>query len=374
MNSRSFWVKGNRDDYAHFLARSHNAKLLDVSAPFHFEIKSRELSSLILRRVSVWGQCANSYHLQDAFIGLMIALPGSGFSTRAPGQVDLKPCDHHSIHWHFASDEQVYSHHLNSDVFYIRIETARFLRLLACRGLAISDIMALHGREASSGLIRLCEQIELFIENSASPEEEDQWADHFLIELVDELQLISHLKTSRFKSSSATHVATSLQWVCNQSSAAAINLDQLAKAINVTPRTVQTSFQNQFKITPIRWLKLWRINQLHRLLFLNQGQHQNPNTLIQASGLGSSITANKAYRIIYSKSPQEELNLSKLTTIKSTEYLQNRGHKIYSIDEAIELLSALKETPQGQIHLDPLITFIVNLGQDPNHRPIESQL
>jgi AraC-like DNA-binding protein len=363
MNSRSFWVKGNRDDYAHFLARTHNANLLDVSSPFRFEIKSRELSSLILRRVSVWGQCSNSYHLQDAFIGLMIALPGSGFSTRAPGQVDLQPCDHPSIHWHFASDEQVYSHHLDSDVFYIRIETVRLLRLLACKGLGISDIMAIHGWEASTGLIHLCEQVELFIEKSASPKEQDRWADHFLIELVNELQLMGHLKTSKLSSTSATHVASSLQWVCNQSSAAAINLDQLAKAINVTPRTVQTSFQNQFKMTPIRWLKLWRINQLHRLLFLNQGQHQNANTLIQQSGLGSSITAIKAYRIIYGKSPQEELNLSKLNTIKSTEYLQNRGRKIYSIDEAIELLSALKETPQDQIHLDPLITFIVNLGQ-----------
>jgi hypothetical protein len=232
-------VKGNSDDYAHFLARSHNANLLDVSSPFRFEIKSRELSSLILRRVSVWGQCSNSYHLQDAFIGLMIALPGSGFSTRAPGQVDLKACDHHSIHWHFASDEQVYSHHLDSDVFYIRIETARFLRLLACKGLAIFDIMALHSREASSGLIRLCEQIELFIEKVANPEEGDQWADQFLIKLVNVLQFMVYSKTSKFSSFSGTYVAASLQWVANQSSAAAISLNHAKNASNKLPESVK---------------------------------------------------------------------------------------------------------------------------------------
>jgi AraC-like DNA-binding protein len=363
MNSRSFWVKGNRDDYAHFLARSHNANLLDVSSPFRFEIKSRELSSLILRRVSVWGQCSNSYHLQDAFIGLMIALPGSGFSTRAPGQVDLKTCDHHSIHWHFASDEQVYSHHLDSNVLYIRIETARFLRLLACKGLDISDIMALHGREASAGLIRLCEQIELIIETSASPKEQDQWADQFLNKLVDNLQLMSYLKASKFSRSSGTHVAASLQWICNQNSAAAINLDQLARARNVTPRTLQTSFHYQFKMTPIRWLKLWRISELHRLLFLNQGQHHNSNTLTQESGLGSITTANKAYRTIYGKSPQEELTLTNLTENKSTEISGNKCCKVYSVDEALELLSDIKKTPQDQAQHDPIITLIVKISQ-----------
>ena len=65
MNSRSFWVKGNRDDYAHFLARTHNAELLAVSSPFCFEIKSREFSSLALRRVSVSGHCSLKLISQD---------------------------------------------------------------------------------------------------------------------------------------------------------------------------------------------------------------------------------------------------------------------------------------------------------------------
>jgi hypothetical protein len=44
-------VKGNRDDYAHFLARARtqNANLLDLRSPFRFEIKSWERSSFILR-------------------------------------------------------------------------------------------------------------------------------------------------------------------------------------------------------------------------------------------------------------------------------------------------------------------------------------
>jgi transcriptional regulator GlxA family with amidase domain len=180
--------------------------------------------------------------------------------------------------------------------------------------------------------------------------------------MIDELQLMGGLNARRFSSSSGSHVAASLQWVCNQNSATAINLDQLAKAINVTPRTVQTSFQNQLKMTPIRWLKLWRINQLHRLLFINQGQQHNANTLIQESGLGSIINANKAYRIIYGKSPQEELTFTKITKNKSTEELRNNGKQVYTINEAIELLSDLRETQGNQANLETLITLIVKLS------------
>jgi len=362
MKSRRFWVKGNRDDYAHYLARTNNANLLDVSSPFHFEIKSREFSSMILRHVSVWGQCSNSYHLQDAFIGLMIALPGSGFSTQANGQVDLKPCDHHRIHWQFASDDLVYAHHLDSNVIYIRLETARLLTELAQRGLAISDIMALQGQEASTGLIRLCEPIEVHLEESGTPEEQDQWADRFLIDLVDELQLMGSLKAKRSNSASGTHVAASLQWLGNQHTVTAINLEQLAKAINVTPRTIQSSFQNQFRLTPMRWLKLWRISELHRRLFQNHNQSIDATTMVQDSGLGSVSTASKAYRSIHGKTPQEELRDTNLERNSSTRKSQYDRETTYTIDQAIELLSSLKENSEAdESHAKP-ITLKIELS------------
>jgi AraC-like DNA-binding protein len=363
MTSRRFWVKGNRDEYAHFLARTHNANLLDVSSPFRFEIKSREFSSLILRRVSVRGHCSNSYQLQDAFIGLMIALPGSGFSTRANGQVDLKPCNHHSIHWHFGGDDQVYAHHLDSDVIYLRLETVRLLRELAYRGLAIADLMALQGREASAGLIRLCEQMEVYLEIKSNLVTDDQWADQLLIDLIDEFQMMSAPRDGKFSKQSGNHVIESLQWFCNQSATTAIKLDQIAMALHVTPRTIQSSFQNQFNMTPMRWLRLWRFSELHRQLFLNLFKVQNPTTLIKASGLGSIDTASRAYRIIYGKTPLEELSLTGLAKDKSANNSGGENPSIYSIDEAIELLAELKDVSINNGHVHSLITLMVKLDQ-----------
>ena len=85
--------------------------------------------------------------------------------------------------------------------------------------------------------------------------------------------------------------------------------------------------------------------------------------LTNESGLGSIITANKSYRSIYGKSPEEELNLTKLIEKENTENSRNKSQKVYSIDEAIELLRDLKETSKDQANLDPLITLIVKLGQ-----------
>ena len=362
MNSRRFWVKGNRDDYAHYLARTNNANLLEVSSPFGFEIKSREFSSLILRHVSVWGKCSNSYHLQDAFIGLMVALPGSGFSTLANGQVDLKPCDHHRIHWQFASDDLVYAHHLDSNVIYIRLETARLLRELAQRGLAISDIMALQGQEASTGLIRLCEPIEVYLEERRSPEEQDQWADRFLIDLVDELQSMGSLKAKRSNSASSTHVAASLQWLCNQHTETAINLEQLAKAINVTPRTIQSSFQNQFRLTPMRWLKLWRISELHRHLLQNHNLSVDANMMVRGSGLGSISTATKTYRSIYGRTPQEDLRDINLETTNLARQSKYDRETTYTIEQAIDFLNSLKESSKDDESHAKLITLKVELS------------
>ena len=367
MDSRSFWVKGNRDDYAHFLAQTHNAELLAVSTPFRFEIKSREFSSLVLRRVSVSGQCSNSYLLQDAFIGLMIALPGSGFSTRATDQidpeVDLKRRDYPSIHCHFACDERVYSHHLDSHVIYIRVEAARFLLELAFRGLGIASILALDGKEASTNLVRLCEPMQKLIDSTTSTQEQDQWADQLLVDLMDELQVMATMKADRSSRSAGRHVIASLQWLDNQSAATAINLDQLAKAINVTPRTIQTSFQNRFKMTPMRWLKLWRLSQLHRLLFHNNGQLDNATTLIMDSGLGSITTASKSYRAIYGRTPQQELDLTNHARDNTARGLEYDGKTVYTIDQALELLGNLKLIAQDQHQLQPLITLRVKLNQ-----------
>jgi AraC-like DNA-binding protein len=299
----------------------------------------------------------------------MIALPGSGFSTKATDhidpEVDLKRRDYPSIHCHFACDERVYSHHLDSHVFYIRIEASRFMLELAFRGLGIASIMALNGKEASTNLIRLCEPAERLIESTTSPQGQDQWADQLLVDLMDELKVMATMKADHSSRSAGKHVIASLQWLDNQSAATAINLDQLAKAINVTPRTIQTSFQNRFKMTPMRWLKLWRFSQLHRLLFHKDGQLNNANTLIMESGLGSITTASRGYRAIYGRTPQEELDLTNHASDNTARGLEYDGKIVYTIDQALELLGSLKLISQEQHQLQPLITLRVKLNQAP---------
>jgi AraC-like DNA-binding protein len=368
MNAHGFWVKGNRDQYAHFLARTHNANLLNISTEFNFEIKSKECSSLILRRISISGQCSNSYLLQDAFIGLMISLPGSGFSTRADSHLDLKPSQHHRIHWHIGCNEEVYAHHLNSNIIYIRIESCRLLRELAFRKIPIHALMALDGQEASSGLIRLREQIEQHLKAGGNFADLDEWADQLLAHLVDELQLMGSIKASKISKAASMHVAESLRWLCSQISDAAINMDQLARAIHVTPRTIQTSFQNQFNMAPMRWLKLWRIGQLHRTLINNEASHVSANEIIQASGLGAIKTASRAYRQIYGRTPQEEVGFTSISQEKLStpaEPAEDLTRTSTTIDEAIELLEGLRVLSSQGIHQQSLIHLTVRLN-DPS--------
>jgi AraC-like DNA-binding protein len=363
MNSRSFWLKGNRDEYAHFLACTHNANLLDISSTFDFEIKSKEFSSLILRRISISGQCSNSYLLQDAFIGLMISLPGSGFSTRANGHLDLNPCLHHRIHWHIACDEEVYAHHHDSEMICIRIETCRLLRELAFRKIALSTITALDGQVASTGLIQLSEQIEQILEAGRSIADQDERADRLLGRLVDELQLMGSIKATKTSKAASTHVAESLQWLCSQSSVAVINLDQLARAIHVTPRTLQTSFQNQFSMTPMRWHKLWRVSQLHRRLINKQAPHLGVIKIIQASGLGAINTATRAYRQVYGRTPQEELSMRNIGQEKFARSAEpTHESTTTTIDEAIVLLESLRELSNQGVQQESFIHLTVRLA------------
>jgi len=360
MTSRRFWVKGNRDDYAHFLARTHNANLIHVSSLFNFEIRSHETASLIARRVSIWGECSNNYQLSDAFIGLMITSPGSGFSTEANGSIDLKPCNHPRLLWHFSTSEPVYGHHVNSRIIYFRLESARFLHLLSNRGMALSVVVALHGQEASDTLIHIAEQLLNALEQISDPQTPDEWSDRFLRELVDELHCMSALKADRSMKAAQAHVGASLEWLVTQGSDM-VNLNQLAIAINVTPRTIQSSFQSQFRMTPMRWLKLWRINQLRSHLFNNPTHQQSANQLIEASGLGSLDTATRFYREIYGLTPQEEINKSNLARDGKNKKLTDAGKPLLSIDEAITLLQKLKQTPIEQGIRQQIIHFRVKV-------------
>jgi len=113
----------------------------------------------------------------------------------------------------------------------------------------------------------------------------------------------------------------------------------------------------------MRWLKLWRLSQLHRLLFHNNGQLDNAATLIMESGLGSITTASKSYRAIYGRTPQEELDLTNHSRDNTARGLEYEGKTVYTIDQALELLGNLKLISQDQHQLQPLITLRVKLNQ-----------
>jgi len=348
VNSHSFWIKGNRDDYAHFLAQAHNADLIKVSAGFRFEIHSQETSSLVLRRVAVWGECSNVYLLQDAFVGMMIAYPGSSFSTLAND--NLVPCDHHRIYWHLDWHEPAYNCHHDSRILYFRFETARFLRELSLAQLGIAEIKALDGQEVPTDLIRLVERFTVKLNQLSGSQDQEICADCFLKYLLVELQLMCRIKNRNANAAAKAHVAESIQWLIHHASNA-ITLGQLAQAIHVNSRSIQVSFQRQFGITPMRWLKLWRISQLHRQLFHGDARCQTTNQLIRDSRLGSVNAVARLYRSIYGSTPQEQLNqviLSRESAdekLACTEKLLESGNRIYSIDDAIVLLSDLKRSP-----------------------------
>jgi len=342
MQARRFHIQGNRDDYAHFLARIHNATLIDVSSPFSFEIQGYETSSLIIRQVSVRGECSNTYRLQDAFIGLMIVYPGSGFSTNEDGHLNLATTSHHRLFWHVGGEKAVYGHHRNSRILYLRLESCRLLHTLSQHGLALNDILAVHGRESSLELVRICEELMELIGADHNDEDQDKIVDEYLQRLVLALDSLCSLHKSFSGLAASSYVADSLDWLISNS-ARQISLQDLALALNVTPRTVQNSFQKQFGISPMRWLKLWRLNSLRRQIFQSQGSNLLLAKLVRECQLGSSSTIASTYRTIYGVTPQQDYELCQNKSTIRIRQAAAPKDLVYSIDEALTLLTELSQ-------------------------------
>lgn len=372
MLSRHFQIKGNRDDYAHFLARTHNASLIEVSSPFNFEINGYESSSLILREVFVRGECSNTYHLQDAFIGLMIIYPGSGFSTEENGHRHLSPAQRHHLRWHVGGTKPIYSHHRHSRVLYLRFETCRFLFTLAQHGLVLSDVLSTSGREPSAALIRRSEELFTLFRKGLDSERQDKCADEYLQQLIVELCSLSALHRNAQQLSSRSYVCESMRWL-TEHSASRISLQNLAQAINVTPRTIQVGFQKHFGLSPMRWLKLWRLGMLRRLVFRPGTSQQTFSNLILQSQLGAMSTVVATYRSIYGTTPHQDYQfIQSLDSISSLPPI-NLEEATYSIDEALAFLKNLKDqTPQG-LRANQQITLKINFSAELGANELDDQ-
>lgn len=361
MQARRFHIQGNRDDYAHFLARIHNATLIDVSSPFSFEIQGFETSSLIIRQVSVRGECSNTYRLPDAFIGLMIVYPGSGFSTAENGLSDLAPTAQHRLFWHVGGEKAVYGHHRNSRVLYLRLESCQLLRMLSQRGLALHDILAVHGRESSLELVRISEELLASIGADHDIEDQDKIVDEYLQQLTMALHSLCSLHRSFSGLACSSYVADSLDWLINNS-ARRISLQDLALALNVTPRTIQSSFQKQLAISPMRWLKLWRLNRLRRHIFRSQGSNFLLSKFVHECQLGSSRSIASTYRSIYGVTPQQDYDLCLKKNTLSARDASRPTDLVYSIDEALTLLTALSQQTFNPGELSPTISLTIRLS------------
>jgi len=372
MPSRHFQIRGNRDDYAHFLARTHNATLIEVGSPFNFEINSYESSSLILREVSVRGECSNTYHLQDAFIGLMIVYPGSGFSTEEDGHRHLSPAQHHHLRWHVGGIIPIYSHHRHSSVLYLRFETSRFLFALAQHGLVLSDVLSTSGREPSAALIRRSEELFTLFREGYDSEQQDKCADEYLQQLIVELRSLCALHRNLSQLSSKSYVLDSMQWLIEHS-ASRISLQHLALALNVTPRTIQIGFQKQFGLSPMRWLKLWRLTGLRRLIFRPRTSQQTLSHLIRESHLGAVSTTVATYRSIYGVTPQQDHQYIQSIAPASPFLPITFEEPTYSIDEALALLTTLKNQPYQAIQSNQIISLKVQISAKLGANELDNQ-
>ena len=112
----------------------------------------------------------------------------------------------------------------------------------------------------------------------------------------------------------------------------------------------------------MRWLKLWRISELHRHLLQNHNQSIDANMMVRGSGLGSISTASKAYRSIYGRTPQEELRDTNLKTTNLARQSKYDRETTYTIEQAIDFLNSLKESSKANKSHAKLITLKVELS------------
>ncbi len=268
-----------------------------------------------------------------------------------------EPCPP-SLHWHWPNDLAV-SHHRDSHVSYLRLESAGLLRQLALQHLKVDQLRRLQAVAAPPALIGLISSLHQRLLSSAEADSRQQISDDFLVALGGQLQALL-LESGEFKTASARHLAAAIRWLDNHLSED-ISLPQLAAELGLTPRAVQACFRSRLAISPMRWLKLARFSQLRRHLHHPAQRHRSSQQLTTLVGLSSSSLNRQAYREIYGLSPaedQHQMERHQHDTIERASSYQS--FHFSSIQAAIVALQAIQQ--QQQQNAEPVVSITLALS------------
>lgn len=299
------FLEGRLDRYRDFLKQTTNAELLDASEDFCFEITSVETPNLVVREVNTKGQASNGYEQGDGFFGLMLSHGPGAFSTGAPlSPAPLLRASCSSpprLHWHLPNIRAV-SHHRDSLVTYLRLESAGLLRHLAQVGLSVAELANLQGRGLPEALVALITQLGPRLEGALATDQQ-ALVEEFLADLCDQFRAM--LPAADFKSAAAFHVRDAIGLlVADLRSPPA--LADLSGALGLTPRAVQASFRSRLGIAPMRWLRLHQLSELRGLLYSSQHGHLALKQQESACGLAATRSARESYREVYGLTPADD--------------------------------------------------------------------
>ena len=355
-------LEGNAESYQNFLSSAPNATLVDPSEDFYFQIQSIEGPTLQLRHVSTQGQATNHGELPEAFMALMLSFrPGSYSSTSPLGEIDpLSETGQNSeaptLHWHFANRSYI-NHHRNSKVTYLRMESAALLRELCAQAIAVSQLPRLQGAASPASLVQLIEDLSLQFTN-ADIQQQPQLTEAFFNRLSQELRLLLGPPTAS-DANAAGHVSLAIEWMLSRLSEP-INLQQLADAMGLTPRSVQACFKSVLAISPMRWLKLARISKLRQFLWSGDMKHLSIQQLMGRCGLSENSLNRQCYKEAYGLSPMEERRQAE--SVKRKQGAIKKESKYYqfdNIESAIQFLKKLNGL-DGDTILDHRISIVIS--------------
>ena len=336
--------------------------MIHASDDFSFQIRSLQTPSLILRDVTTHGQASNRAECGDAFFGLMLSHGPGGFSSSAPlpaaGPKPFAP----SLHWHWPNDLAI-SHHRDSQVSYLRLESAGLLRQLALQHLRVDQLHSLQAVAASPGLIQLISSLRERLICSNAADSRQPISDDFLPALGVQLRALLlqlHPEGGDATVASARHLDTAIRWL-DQRLSEAITLPQLAAELGLTPRAVQACFRSRLGLSPMRWLKLARLSQLRRHLHHPDHRHRSTQQLHTLVGLSSTSLNRQAYREVYGRSPAEDQHQVERQHHGASELASSvQSFHFSSTEAAIVALEAMRQ--QQRQSAEPVVSITLTVA------------
>ena len=361
-------LEGNAESYQNFLSSAPNATLVDASEDFYFQIQSIEGPTLQLRHVSTYGQATNHGELPEAFMALMLSFRPGSYSSTSPlnetgrlsetgllsetGQNSEAP----TLHWHFANRSCI-NYHRNSKVTYLRLESAALLSELCAQAIAVSQLARLQGAAAPASLVQLIEDLSRQFAN-ADIQQQPQLTEAFFNRLSQELRLLLGPPTAS-DANAASHVSLAIEWMLSRLSEP-INLQQLADAMGLTPRSVQACFKSVLAISPMRWLKLARISKLRQFLWSGDMKHLSIQQLMGRCGLRGNSLNRQCYKEAYGLSPMEERRQAESVKRKQGAIKKESKYcQFDNIESAIQFLKKLNGL-DGDTILDHRISIVIS--------------